>query len=94
VKAQNFFAEAQGFYLAKNFDGAAEGFKRPMRRGPRRSRTTAAAYHMKLARPPPRWRPTSWRQYYQKYLGADPAASDKAAVEKTVAVLTAEIERL
>ncbi len=96
VKAQNFFAEAQGFYLAKNFDGAAEGFKKAYEARPQAQflYNAAAAYHMKGKTTADVAAYELAVQYYQKYLGADPAASDKASVEKTVGVLTAEIERL
>ena len=96
VKAQNFFAEAQGFYLAKNFDGAAEGFKKAYDARPQAQflYNAAAAYHMKGKTTGEAAAYELAVQYYLKYLSADAAATDKAAVEKTVAVLTAEIERI
>jgi|JI10StandDraft_1071094.scaffolds.fasta_scaffold227325_2 tetratricopeptide (TPR) repeat protein len=95
-RAQSLYAEAQAFYLAKNFDAAAEGFKKvyDTKPTPNFLYNAAAAYHMKGKTANDLAAYELAVQYYGKYLTADPSTADKPTVEKTIAVLTAEIERL
>ena len=96
AKVQALYTEAQGAYNARNFDAAAEGFKKVYEARPEAQflYNTAAAYHMKgkTASDVPAYELAV--QYYQKYLTALPEAKDKDDVGKRVAVLTTEIERL
>ena len=81
VRASTLFAEAQTLYLAKNFDGAAEGFKKAYEARPQAQflYNTAAAYHMKGKKTGDVAAYELAVQYYQKYVGADPAATSSAA---------------
>jgi tetratricopeptide (TPR) repeat protein len=96
TSAANLFATAQSAYLAKDFDRAAETFKQVYEAKPAPSflYNIAAAYHMKAKTVSDVAAYELAVQYYQKYLAADPAAADKATVDKTIAVLGAEIVRL
>jgi PEGA domain len=96
IRAQTLFDDAQRAYMSKNFDGAADAFKqaydaRPL---PQFLYNAAAAYHMKGKAAGDIAAYDLAVQYYRKYLTADPAAADKDAVDKSIAVLTAEIGRL
>ncbi|MEZ4401490.1 MAG: PEGA domain-containing protein [Kofleriaceae bacterium] len=96
VKAQTAFEDAQRAYLSKDFDVAADNFKkayeaRPL---PQFLYNAAAAHHMKGKATGSVEAYELAVQYYQKYLAADAQAADKAAVEKVVGVLDKEIARL
>ncbi|MBK9035457.1 MAG: PEGA domain-containing protein [Myxococcales bacterium] len=96
VKASTLFADAQSQYLAKNFDGAAEGFKQAYeaRPQPQFLYNAAAAYHMKGKKTGDVGAYELAVQYYQKYLTSEPTAEDKPAVEKSIEILGKEIARL
>ena len=74
AKVQALYTEAQGAYNARNFDAAAEGFKKVYEARPEAQflYNTAAAYHMKgkTASDVPAYELAV--QYYQKYLTALP----------------------
>ncbi len=95
-RAQTLFDEAQQKYMAKDYGGAAESFKKAYDARPLPSflYNAAAAYHMQGKTAGDRAAYELAVQYYQNFLTADPATTDKPSVDKSIAVLTAEIERL
>ena len=95
-RAQTLFDEAQQHYLTKDYAGAADRFKQAYDARPLPSflYNAAAAHHMQGKTSGDRAAYEFAVQYYQKYLTAEPTSADKATIEKSIAVLTAEIERL
>jgi hypothetical protein len=95
-QAQDSFDQAQLDYLAGKWDDAAEKFKaaHTLRPFPQFLYNAAAAYHMKGKKNSDAAAYDSAVEYYKKYLEEDPKATDKAKVEKTIAVLEAESKRL
>jgi hypothetical protein len=95
-QAQAAFDQAQIDYLQGNFDAAATGFKaaydsRPF---PQFLYNIGASFHMKGKKESDVESYLKAVDYYQRYLAEDPDASDKDKVNKSIKVLTAEIERL
>ena len=95
-RAQSAFDQAQLDYLQGKYDEAAAEFQaaydaRPF---PQFLYNIGAAHHMKGKKTGSADAYTNAVTYYKKYLAADPTASDKAKVEKAIAVLEAEIQRL
>lgn len=94
--AQAAFNQGETYYLSGKFDEAADHFKkayeaRPM---PQFLYNIAASFHMKGKKVAD---PASYdksAEYYARYLTEAPNAKDKAQVEKTIAILKAEAERL
>ncbi|MBP8806339.1 MAG: PEGA domain-containing protein [Kofleriaceae bacterium] len=95
-RAQATFDEAQRNYQAKNYDLAAEGFKRSYEARPLPVAlfNAAAAHHMKGKGSGDVAAYELAVQYYQKYLDAVPDAKDRPAIEKSMGVLSAEIVRI
>jgi hypothetical protein len=94
--AQSAFDQAQGAYLAGNYDLAAEGFKKAYdaRRMAQFLFNIGAAYHMKGKKTSD---PASYKlavEYYKKYVSEDPKADDRKDVEKVIGVLEEELKRL
>jgi hypothetical protein len=95
-KAQAAFDAAQTAYVQGKYDDAAKGFEdayaaRPF---PQFLYNVGASYHMKGKKTSDPAAYAKAVEYYQRYLKEDPDASDKAKVEKTIAVLQDEIKRL
>ncbi len=94
--AQAAFNQGETYYLSGKFDDAAAAFKkayeaRPM---PQFLYNVGAAYHMKGKKAS---EPESYDKavdYYTRYLGENKDAKDKDQIEKVIAVLKAEAERL
>ncbi|MEJ7597045.1 MAG: PEGA domain-containing protein [Kofleriaceae bacterium] len=87
---------AQTDYLSGKFDEAATGFQNAFnsRPFPQFLYNVGAAFHMKGKKTSD---PVAYEkavEAYRKYLEKDPAAADKAKVEKAIGVLEAEIKRL
>jgi tetratricopeptide (TPR) repeat protein len=95
-QAQDAFDQGQMDYLAGKWDDAAEKFKAAhvLRPFPQFLYNVGAAYHMKGKKASDAAAYEQAIDYYKQYLTADPAASDKAKVEKTIGVLEAEVKRL
>ena len=95
-QAQDAFDQAQLDYLAGKWDDAAEKFKAAhvLRPFPQFLYNVGAAYHMKGKKTSDVTAYESAIDYYKQYLGADPNASDKDKVQKTIGVLEAEVARL
>ncbi|MBZ0234560.1 MAG: PEGA domain-containing protein [Deltaproteobacteria bacterium] len=94
--AQAAFDQAQGAYLAGNYDDAAAGFRKAYeaRRMAQFLFNVGAAYHMKGKKTND---PAAYQlavDYYKKYVTEDPKAEDRKDVEKTIAVLDEELKRL
>ncbi len=94
--AQQAFDQAQGAYLAGNYDAAADGFKKAYesRRMGQFLYNVGAAYHMKGKKNSD---PAAYQlavDYYKRYVNEDKEADDKATVQKTIEVLDEEIKRL
>ena len=96
TRAQQAFDQAQVDYLQGNYDAAADGFKQAYeaRAFPQFLYNIGAAYHMKGKKGSDAESYTKAVEYYRRYLGEDPQASDKDIVEKSIKVLEAEIDRL
>lgn len=96
VAAQAAFDRAQDDYVAKRYDEAAAGFLKAYesRPFPQFLYNSAAAFHMKGKAGADVAAYEKAVEGYKRYLQADPAASDKAKVEKAITVLEAEIKRL
>lgn len=95
-KAQAAFDKAQLEYQQGNYDAAAEAFKaaydaRPF---PQFLYNIGAAFHMKGKKNSDLAAYAKAVEYYKRYLAEDPEAGDRARVEKSIAVLDAEIARL
>ncbi len=95
-QAQSAFDQAQLDYLQGKYDEAAAEFQaaydaRPF---PQFLYNIGAAHHMKGKKTGSADAYANAVTYYKKYLAADPTASDKAKVEKAIAVLEAEIQRI
>jgi hypothetical protein len=95
-KAQASFDQAQLDYLQGKYDDAATGFQaaydaRPF---PQFIYNIAASHHMKGKKNSDVASYKKAVELYKRYLSEDPNATDKPKVEKTVAVLEAEIKRL
>lgn len=95
-KAQAAFDQAQLAYLQEKFDEAAKGFQdafaaRPF---PQFLYNAGACFHMKGKKDGSAEAYTSAVDFYRKYLAAEPAAADKAKVEKAIGVLEVEIKRI
>jgi len=95
-RAQSLFDEAQQKYVAKDYGGAAEKFKEAYAARPLPSflYNAAAAYHMQGKTKSDVAAYQLAVQYYQKFLTDEPKTTDKATIDKSIAVLTAEIARL
>lgn len=95
-KAQEAFDQAQVQYLQGNYDDAAAGFKAAYeaRNFPQFLYNIGASYHMKGKKTSDVDSYALAVEYYQRYLTEEPNAADKSKVEKSIKVLTAEIERL
>jgi len=95
-KAQTAFDQAQLDYLQGKYDEAARGFQDAFsaRAFPQFLYNVGASFHMKgkKASDPAAYQKAV--EAYRSYLTADPKASDKAKVEKTIGVLESEIKRL
>jgi len=94
--AQAAFDQAQGAYLAGNYDAAADGFRKAYesRRMSQFLFNIGAAYHMKGKKTSD---PASYKlavDYYKKYIDEDPKADDRKDVEKAIGVLEEELKRL
>jgi hypothetical protein len=94
--AQASFDQAQQYYVQGKYDDAAQAFKdayaaRPF---PQFLYNIAASFHMKgkLGSDVEAYRKAV--EYYKRYLAEDATASDRAKVEKAIAVLEDEIKRL
>lgn len=95
-KAQSAFDQAQVDYLQGKYDEAANGFQaaydaRPF---PQFIYNIAASHHMKAKKGSDIVEYKKAVELYKRYLSEDPNATDKPKVEKTIAVLEAEIKRL
>jgi hypothetical protein len=95
-KAQASFDQAQLDYLQGKYDEAATGFQaaydaRPF---PQFIYNIAASHHMKGKKTSDVAEYKKAVELYKRYLTEDPNATDKPKVDKTVAVLEAEIKRL
>jgi hypothetical protein len=95
-KAQQAFDQAQLDYLGGKWDEAARGFESAYeaRQFPQFLYNVAACHHMKGKKTSDVAAYERAVEFYKKYLGADPQATDKAKVEKAIGVLEAEIQRL
>jgi hypothetical protein len=96
MKAQSAFDQAQQDYLQGKYDEAAKGFQEAYaaRPFPQFLYNAGACFHMKGKRDGSAESYASAVDFYRKYLEEDPAAADKAKVEKAIGVLEAEIKRL
>ena len=95
-KAQASFDQAQTDYLQGNYDAAAQEFQdayaaRPF---PQFLYNVGASYHMKGKKASDAFAYGKAVQFYRQYLAEEPNATDKAKVEKTIAVLEEEMKRL
>jgi len=95
-KAQTAFDQAQIDYLQGKYDEAAQGFvdayaARPF---PQFLYNAAASFHMKGKKASDPEAYGKAVEAYRKYLAQDPQAPDRPKVEKAIAVLETEIERL
>ena len=95
-KAKAAFDQAQAEFLQGKYDEAARNFQSAYDARPFPSflYNVAATYHTKGKKDSD---PVAYQKAidaYRKYLAADPAAPDKAKVEKAIDVLEAEIKRL
>lgn len=95
-KAQNLFDDAQKALLAKDYDTAAAKFKEAYdaRQLHDLLYNVGTAYYLKGKSTSD---PAAYElavQYYKKYLTAVPQASDKADVDKAIAIIEKEIARL
>ena len=95
-KAQAAFDQAQQEFLQGKYDDAARSFQEAYDARPFPSflYNVAATFHTKGKKTSD---PVAYRkaiETYRKYLTADPQAPDRAKVEKAIAVLEAEIQRL
>ncbi len=95
-KAQEAFDQAQMKYLAGDYDAAADGFKAAYeaRAFPQFLYNIGACFHMKGKKTGDAESYSKAIEYYQRYLKEDPQAADKSKVEKSIAVLESEVERL
>jgi PEGA domain len=95
-KAQTAFDQAQVDYLQGKYDDAAKEFQEAYsaREFPQFLYNVGACFHMKGKKGGD---VTSYQKavdYYKQYLAKDPQATDKAKVEKAIAILEAEIKRI
>jgi len=95
-KAQSAFDQAQLDYLQGKYDDAAKGFQDAYaaRDFPQFLYNVGACFHMKGKKDANIESYKKAVDYYKQYLSRDPQASDKPKVEKSIAVLEAEIKRL
>src|SRR5580692_800392 len=95
-KAQASFDQAQTDYLQGKYDEAAQEFQdaygaRPF---PQFLYNVGASFHMKGKKASDVDAYGKAVDFYKKYLSEEPGATDKAKVEKTIAVLEDEIKRI
>ena len=95
-KAQSAFDQAQLDYLQGKYDEAARGFQDAYtaRAFPQFLYNVGASFHMKGKKASDVDAYQKAVDAYRAYLTADPKATDKAKVEKTIGVLDDEIKRL
>src|SRR5256885_6525162 len=91
-RAQSAFDQAQVDYLAGKYDEAAKGFQAAFdaRAFPQFLYNAGASFHMKGKKESDVDAYQKAVEAYRKYLSVEPAATDKAKVEKAIGVLESE----
>jgi len=96
AKAQAAFDQAQQDYLQGKYDEAAQGFQDAYtaRNFPQFLYNIGAAFHMKGKKNSDVAAYGKAVEFYKRYLDEDKQASDRPKVEKAIAIIEAEIQRL
>jgi tetratricopeptide (TPR) repeat protein len=95
-RAQSLYNDATAALAAKKYDEAAEAFKKAYEAKPIVDLlyNIGATYHLKAREANDVAAYELAQQYYRKYLEIAPASEDKAEIDKRLALIATEIERL